>query len=85
MNVLPIEVRYPTNVCTERQELQLMSYMRQLRVNVDSQYGYRHFHKQVLWYCYLETILPFVSIKHQSQLSGTCTLNKSFESMLISK
>lgn len=34
VNVLPIEVKRPSNVCSERQELQLMSYMRQLRVNV---------------------------------------------------
>lgn len=34
MNVLPIEVKRPSNICNERQELQLMSYMRQLRVNV---------------------------------------------------
>lgn len=34
MNVLPIEVKRPSNMCSERQELQLMSYMRQLRVNV---------------------------------------------------
>ena len=29
MNVLPIEVKRPSNMCSERQELQLMSYMRQ--------------------------------------------------------
>lgn len=34
MNVLPIEIKRPSNICNERQELQLMSYMRQLRVNV---------------------------------------------------
>ena len=39
MNVLPIEVKRPTNVCSERQELQLMSYMRQLRVNVGMYVG----------------------------------------------
>lgn len=34
MDVLPIEVKRPSNTCTERQEKQLMSYMRQLRLNV---------------------------------------------------
>ena len=34
MNVLPIEIKRPSNICNERQELQLMSYMRQLRVNI---------------------------------------------------
>lgn len=39
VNVLPIEVKRPTNVCNERQEQQLMSYMRQLRVNVGMYIG----------------------------------------------
>lgn len=34
MDVLPIEVKRPSNSCTERQEKQLLSYMRQLRLNV---------------------------------------------------
>lgn len=38
-NVLPIEVKRPSNVCSERQEQQLMSYMRQLRVNVGMYIG----------------------------------------------
>lgn len=33
-NVLPIEIKRPSNICNHRQELQLMSYMRMLRVNV---------------------------------------------------
>ena len=39
MNVLPIEIKRPSNICNERQELQLMSYMRQLRVNVGMYIG----------------------------------------------
>lgn len=34
VNSLPIEVKRPSNICNGRQELQLMSYMRMLRVNV---------------------------------------------------
>ena len=33
-NILPIEVKRPTNVCSSRQESQLMSYMRMLRACV---------------------------------------------------
>ena len=32
--VLPIEIKRPNNICSSKQELQLMSYMRQLRLNV---------------------------------------------------
>ena len=38
-NMLPIEVKRPSNVCNERQEQQLMSYMRQLRLNVGMYIG----------------------------------------------
>lgn len=38
-NVLPIEIKRPSNICNERQELQLMSYMRQLRLNVGMYVG----------------------------------------------
>ena len=31
---LPIEIKRPSNICTERQEEQLLSYMRQLKSNV---------------------------------------------------
>lgn len=34
INVLPIEIKRPSNVCNSRQESQLLSYMRQLRLNV---------------------------------------------------
>lgn len=32
--VLPIEIKRPNNICTIKQESQLMSYMRQLRLNI---------------------------------------------------
>lgn len=32
--VLPIEIKRPNNICNSKQESQLMSYMRQLRLNV---------------------------------------------------
>lgn len=32
--ILPIEIKRPSNICTERQEEQLLSYMRQLKSNV---------------------------------------------------
>lgn len=32
--VLPIEIKRPTNLCNQRQAEQLISYMRQLRLNV---------------------------------------------------
>ena len=34
IKVLPIEIKRPSNLCNERQEQQLMSYMRILRLNV---------------------------------------------------
>ncbi len=34
VNVLPIEIKRPSNICNVRQEFQLLSYMRMLRVNV---------------------------------------------------
>lgn len=37
--ILPIEIKRPTNVCTERQETQLFSYMRQLKLPVGMYIG----------------------------------------------
>lgn len=40
--VLPIEIKRPSNIRNERQENQLMSYMRQLKLNVGLYIGERY-------------------------------------------
>ena len=40
--VLPIEIKRPSNIQNERQENQLMSYMRQLKLNVGLYIGERY-------------------------------------------